>query len=184
VVYALSLVRMVVVSTRRVLGTPKKRIPIPVWCQQNAHSAMIPIRSSWARSAASSARRCSMKAANASHVPINSASMSGSSLVRLQIKCTSYFRPYLRGFLFYFHVRACISRFKDCPLCGADIEGIEPDTQLQALVDHFIDGHARIKRSHAAGDAEAAEGKKKVIYEDVSMERGAFLVQQAMRVSN
>jgi hypothetical protein len=125
-----------------------------------------------------------MKAANASHVPINSASMSSSSLVRLQIKCTSYFRPYLRGFLFYFHVRACISRFKDCPLCGADIEGIEPDTQLQALVDHFIDGHARIKRSHAAGDAEAAEGKKKVIYEDVSMERGAFLVQQAMRVSN
>jgi hypothetical protein len=26
--------------------------------------------------------------------------------------------------------------------------------------------------------------KNKVIYEDVSMERGAFLVQQAMRVSN
>jgi len=26
-------------------------------------------------------------------------------------------------------------------------------------------------------------GKSKVIYEDVSMERGAFLVQQAMRVS-
>jgi hypothetical protein len=31
---------------------------------------------------------------------------------------------------------------------------------------------------------EAACGKNKVIYEDVSMERGAFLVQQAMRVSN
>lgn len=77
--------------------------------------------------------------------------------------------------------KACISRFKDCPLCGADIEGIEPDTEIQALVDLFIDGHARIKRSHAAGDSEASDGKKKVIYEDVSMERGAFLVQQAMR---
>ncbi|PWZ34099.1 E3 ubiquitin-protein ligase CHFR [Zea mays] len=77
--------------------------------------------------------------------------------------------------------KACISRFKDCPLCGADIEGIEPDAELQALVDRFIDGHARIKRSHAAGDVEAADGKNKVIYEDVSMERGAFLVQQAMR---
>ncbi|CAO2202975.1 unnamed protein product [Urochloa humidicola] len=77
--------------------------------------------------------------------------------------------------------KACISRFNDCPLCGADIEGIEPDAELQALVDRFIDGHARIKRSHAAGDVEAAGGKNKVIYEDVSMERGAFLVQQAMR---
>ncbi|KAM0868009.1 hypothetical protein ACQ4PT_041606 [Festuca glaucescens] len=77
--------------------------------------------------------------------------------------------------------KACISRFKDCPLCGADVEGIEPDTELQALVDRFIDGHARIKRSLAGGDGEAAGGKGKVIYEDVSMERGAFLVQQAMR---
>jgi hypothetical protein len=31
---------------------------------------------------------------------------------------------------------------------------------------------------------EAADFKDKVIYEDVSMERGAFLVQQAMRVGN
>ena len=66
-------------------------------------------------------------------------------------------------------------------MCGADIEGIEPDAELQALVDRFIDGHARIKRSLAGGDDQAAGGKSKVIYEDVSMERGAFLVQQAMR---
>jgi hypothetical protein len=69
-------------------------------------------------------------------------------------------------------------------LCGADIEGIEPDSELQALVDRFIDGHARIKRSHASGDVEVFRSKNKVIYEDVSMERGAFLVQQAMRVSD
>ncbi|KAL5226860.1 hypothetical protein ABZP36_015125 [Zizania latifolia] len=77
--------------------------------------------------------------------------------------------------------KACILRFKDCPLCGADIEGIEPDDELQALVDRFIDGHARIKRSHVAGAEEVTGDKNKVIYEDVSMERGAFLVQQAMR---
>ncbi|CAM8910670.1 unnamed protein product [Rhodiola kirilowii] len=46
---------------------------------------------------------------------------------------------------------ACVSRFKDCPLCGADIEKIEDDPNLQAVVDH------------------------------VSLERGAFLVQHAMR---
>jgi hypothetical protein len=89
--------------------------------------------------------------------------------------------------IFYFilrvsDVRACIARFKDCPLCGADIEKIEPDDDLQGVVDRFIEGHARIKRSVNLGE-EAAENNKPVIYEDVSLERGSFLVQQAMRVS-
>ena len=75
----------------------------------------------------------------------------------------------------------CISRFKDCPLCGADIEKIEFDEELQKVVDKFIDGHARIKRSNVSNDSEEAD--KPVIYEDVSLERGAFLVKQAMRVN-
>lgn len=83
-----------------------------------------------------------------------------------------------------FHeIRACVSRFKDCPLCGSDIVKIEDDSNLQAVVDRFIDGHARIKRSQVDIDKEEKDGEKKnVIYEDVSLERGAFLVQQAMRV--
>lgn len=79
------------------------------------------------------------------------------------------------------YCKACISRFKDCPLCGADIEKIEADSTLQGMVDRFIEGHARIKRSHADADKEVVGEKKPVIYEDVSLERGAFLVQQAMR---
>nr|XP_019710490.1 protein NCA1 [Elaeis guineensis] len=75
--------------------------------------------------------------------------------------------------------KACISRFKDCPLCGADIEKIEADTDLQVTVDRFINGHARIKRVNA--DGQEVDGQKNVIYGDVSMERGAFLLQQAMR---
>ncbi|CAO2838373.1 unnamed protein product [Amaranthus hypochondriacus] len=75
--------------------------------------------------------------------------------------------------------KVCISRFKDCPLCGADIEKIEYDEELQKVVDKFIDGHARIKRSNVGKDSEEAD--KPVIYEDVSLERGAFLVKQAMR---
>jgi len=78
--------------------------------------------------------------------------------------------------------RACISRFKDCPLCGADIEKIEPDANLQGVVDRFIEGHARIKRSLSSDKGEEAAESKQVIYEDVSLERGSFLVQQAMRV--
>ncbi|XP_062174198.1 protein NCA1 [Alnus glutinosa] len=80
------------------------------------------------------------------------------------------------------YCKACISRFKDCPICGADIEKIEADSNLQDMVDRFIEGHARIKRSNSNIDKEEAVGEKKpVIYADVSLERGAFLVQQAMR---
>ncbi|KAI5420677.1 variant 3, Protein nca1 [Lathyrus oleraceus] len=78
--------------------------------------------------------------------------------------------------------KACISRFEDCPLCGADIVKIEPDDNLQGVVDRFIEGHARIKRSvNLDKGEEATENNKPVIYEDVSLERGSFLVQQAMR---
>ncbi|KAE8038480.1 hypothetical protein FH972_010985 [Carpinus fangiana] len=80
------------------------------------------------------------------------------------------------------YCKACILRFKDCPICGADIEKIEADSKLQDMVDRFIEGHARIKRSHSNIDKEEeVREKKQVIYADVSLERGAFLVQQAMR---
>lgn len=83
-----------------------------------------------------------------------------------------------------FFTRSCISRFKECPLCGADIERIEPDENLQSTVDRFIEGHARIKRPQVNTDShEVPSETKTVIYEDVSLDRGAFLVQQAMRVS-
>ncbi|KAF5189556.1 E3 ubiquitin-protein ligase chfr, partial [Thalictrum thalictroides] len=78
--------------------------------------------------------------------------------------------------------KACISRFKDCPLCGADIEKIEPDEDLQTIVDRFIEGHARIKRPQVGADStDEASETKTVIYGDISFDRGAFLVQQAMR---
>ncbi|MBA0665082.1 hypothetical protein Goklo_004997 [Gossypium klotzschianum] len=81
--------------------------------------------------------------------------------------------------------RMCISRFKDCLLCGADIEKLEADTNLQSMVDRFIEGHARMKRPHVdangGGGEQVVNDDKKVIYEDISLDRGAFLVQQAMR---
>nr|ACU21424.1 unknown [Glycine max] len=71
--------------------------------------------------------------------------------------------------------KACILRFKDCPLCGADIVKIEPDANLQGVVDHFIEGHARIKRSVSSDKGEEATESKKVIYEDVSLGKRFFL---------
>ncbi|KAG0559288.1 hypothetical protein KC19_10G093800 [Ceratodon purpureus] len=76
--------------------------------------------------------------------------------------------------------RGCISRFQDCPLCGLDIDGIESDSEMQGLVDRFIEGHARtIRPSLQTGAQEESAGNIK--YEDISVERGSFLVQQAMR---
>lgn len=81
--------------------------------------------------------------------------------------------------------KACILRFNDCPLCGADIDKVEPDTDLQVLVDQFIEGHARIKRTVPNSDDIKGKDDKKqlknIIYEDVSLERGSFLLQHAMR---
>ncbi|PPR85676.1 hypothetical protein GOBAR_AA35017 [Gossypium barbadense] len=78
-----------------------------------------------------------------------------------------------------------MSRFKDCPLYGADIEKLEADTNLQSMVDRFIEGHARTKRPHVdangGGGEQVVNDDKKVIYEDMSLDRGAFLVQQAMK---
>uniref|UniRef100_A0A7I4DI66 RING-type domain-containing protein n=1 Tax=Physcomitrium patens TaxID=3218 RepID=A0A7I4DI66_PHYPA len=77
--------------------------------------------------------------------------------------------------------RGCISRFQDCPLCGLDIENIESDPEMQGLVDRFIEGHARIKRPTVQSGAEEASAGRDIKYEDISVERGSFLVQQAMR---
>ncbi|KAJ7568228.1 hypothetical protein O6H91_01G024200 [Diphasiastrum complanatum] len=85
----------------------------------------------------------------------------------------------------HIYCRSCILRFQDCPLCGLDIENIEPDPDLQAMVDNFIEGHARIKRPklHGNGEVEHAQGQENVnvAYEDVSLARGSFLLQHAMR---
>jgi hypothetical protein len=82
----------------------------------------------------------------------------------------------------------CISKFQDCVLCGADIQRIDDDPHLQGLVEKFIEGHARIKRPTVQANGELSpvdENKSSnvVSYEDVSLARGSFLIQHALRVS-
>ncbi|KAH7331180.1 hypothetical protein KP509_20G018700 [Ceratopteris richardii] len=78
--------------------------------------------------------------------------------------------------------RLCISRFEDCPLCGAGIESLTAHDELQQQVDQFIEGHARVKRSIPCVNEDSGQKEtSNVMYEDVSLERGSFLVQQAMR---
>eukprot|EP00803_Ostreobium_quekettii_P005416 evm.model.scf_298.5 EVM.evm.TU.scf_298.5 scf_298:23621-26085(+) len=39
------------------------------------------------------------------------------------------------------YCRFCASRCRDCPTCGADVQGIEDDAEMQGLVDKYIDAH-------------------------------------------
>lgn len=84
--------------------------------------------------------------------------------------------------LFFSFDRGCISLFQDCPLCGLDIHSIESDPEMQGLVDRFIEGLSGTKRPPL--ETSLQEGSSgNVEYEGISVERGSFLVQQAMRVS-
>ncbi|KAA8518278.1 hypothetical protein F0562_015839 [Nyssa sinensis] len=65
------------------------------------------------------------------------------------------------------YCKACISRFKDCPLCGADIEKIEADTNLQNVVDQercFLCTTGRAFRAH---NIESAKSRLSLCAEDI-----------------
>ncbi|GAX73267.1 hypothetical protein CEUSTIGMA_g721.t1 [Chlamydomonas eustigma] len=39
--------------------------------------------------------------------------------------------------------RFCVTPFHDCPVCGADVKGLQDEPELQAQVDHFLDVHSQ-----------------------------------------
>ncbi len=71
--------------------------------------------------------------------------------------------------------------------CGADVDEMLPDPEVQILVDQFIEGHARINGTPLHVDsAEGVTGESKdqsiMMYEDTSSAGGSFLAQQAMQL--
>lgn len=61
----------------------------------------------------------------------------------------------------------CIDKFRDCPVCGADIEHLTSDAEMQDLVDNFIRGHAGSKilyNEDPSNEAESAESSKASIF--------------------
>ncbi|GIL43193.1 hypothetical protein Vafri_996 [Volvox africanus] len=43
----------------------------------------------------------------------------------------------------------CVRRFRDCPTCGADIEGTSPDTSLASTINKILLGHAKLNPKSA-----------------------------------
>ncbi|KAI5404522.1 hypothetical protein KIW84_051615 [Lathyrus oleraceus] len=75
-----------------------------------------------------------------------------------------------------------LSNIVDVFLLELVVAAVIVSTSAKGVVGRFIEGPARIKRTvNLNKGEEATENDEPVIYEDVSMERGSFLVQQAMR---
>eukprot|EP00897_Mesotaenium_endlicherianum_P001949 jgi/Mesen1/1782/ME000014S01190 len=86
--------------------------------------------------------------------------------------------------------RGCVMRFRDCPLCGADIDSLAPDEDMQALVDRFVEGHVlKAAAKDAAADVDGSREQQKEIlkkldvaaYNEPMAVPGSFLLQHAMR---
>ncbi|KAF6260335.1 hypothetical protein COO60DRAFT_1700345 [Scenedesmus sp. NREL 46B-D3] len=67
--------------------------------------------------------------------------------------------PICKGLLFDAHMstgckhtfcHTCLSRTRDCPVCGMDVAGMEPNTELAGLVDTFLDTHSKSPQLVAA----------------------------------
>ncbi|KAL0034657.1 hypothetical protein WJX77_001447 [Trebouxia sp. C0004] len=75
------------------------------------------------------------------------------------------------------YCRYCVASFSDCPLCGADITSRTAATELQGMVDTYINAHAGTQNLFDIGKA-----KNDVkVDEATSQSRSAFLLQLAVR---
>lgn len=71
----------------------------------------------------------------------------------------------------------CMRGVRDCPICGADVTGLTPDPDTQALVDRYIEAHAG---NHTIWELEGSGGQEA---DGMAGERSraAFLLQLGLR---
>eukprot|EP00898_Chlorokybus_atmophyticus_P008871 jgi/Chlat1/8986/Chrsp94S08276 len=78
----------------------------------------------------------------------------------------------------HIYCRACIEPANLCPICAVDIDSLEPDADMNNLVDEFVAGHARAVR--LASDS-AASTSQKAEWPQTQMARVSVLMQDAMK---
>lgn len=75
------------------------------------------------------------------------------------------------------YCRYCVASFSDCPLCGADIISRTAATELQEMVDTYINAHAGTQNLFDIGKTQ----NEVKVGEATSQSRSAFLLQLAVR---
>ncbi|KAL4517007.1 hypothetical protein Ndes2437B_g06628 [Nannochloris sp. 'desiccata'] len=75
--------------------------------------------------------------------PLGFGSSSGPKLTNLHCTiCKSFLYDCVKTNCGHTYCRVCISRFQDCPTCGADVVSVEEDRESQSVVESFLSAHA------------------------------------------
>jgi tetratricopeptide (TPR) repeat protein len=75
--------------------------------------------------------------------PLGFGSSSGPKLTNLHCMiCKSFLYDCVKTNCGHKYCRVCISRFQDCPTCGADVVSVEADAEAQSVVESFLSAHA------------------------------------------
>ncbi|KAL4450240.1 hypothetical protein ABPG77_010909 [Micractinium sp. CCAP 211/92] len=91
--------------------------------------------------------------------------------------CRSLYHNCVRAACGHRFCAGCAARCRDCPICGADIQGLEPDAETQARVDQYIEAHAG---NHTIWELEGASGQE-VDGMAGERSRASFLLQLGLR---
>lgn len=91
--------------------------------------------------------------------------------------CRSLYHDCVRAACGHRFCAGCAARCRDCPICGADIEGLGADAETQARVDQYIEAHAG---NHTIWELEGASGQE-VDGMAGERSRASFLLQLGLR---
>lgn len=115
--------------------------------------------------------------AAAATCPLGFGSSSGPKLTNLHcIICKSFLYDCVKTNCGHSYCRHCISRFRDCPTCGADVVSVESAPESQSLVETFLSAHAGDK---SIWQIEGTTSKENEDEEDIG--KAAFLLQVGVR---
>jgi len=113
--------------------------------------------------------------------PLGYGSSSGPKLTNLHCMiCKSFLYDCIKTNCGHKYCRVCISRFRDCPTCGADVVSVEEDPEAQSVVESFLSAHAGDKSIwQLEGTAPTNNSANEKEEEETG--KAAFLLQVGLR---
>ena len=115
--------------------------------------------------------------------PLGFGTSSGPKLTNLHCMiCKSFLYDCVKTNCGHKYCRVCISRFRDCPTCGADVVSAVEDPEAQSVVESFLSAHAGDKSIwQIEGTAPMNSSTNDNEEENEETGRAAFLLQVGLR---